>query len=140
MLSTWPYITLALLADGFAGHWGPLGGCAPALGRSRLGLAMIEESREVRIVFDVPEGIRTQFATNLVAQHTDHEFIVTFFEVLPPILVGTPEVQKQQVEAIKEVRGTCLARIVIPASRMPDFIQVLQENHRRYLSGREGNE
>jgi hypothetical protein len=101
---------------------------------------MIEESREVRIVFDVPEGIRTRFATNLVAQHTDHEFIVTFFEVLPPILVGTPEMQKQQVEAITEVRGTCLARIVIPASRMPDFIQVLQENHRRYLSGREGNE
>lgn len=104
---------------------------------------MADDSREVRISFQTPEGFRTLYATNLVVQHTLHEFIVTFFEVIPPLLIGTPEMKKQQLESVREINGTVLARIAVSASRMEEFVQVLSDNLKTFkatqVEGREAN-
>lgn len=89
---------------------------------------MAEDSREVTISFKIPEGFRTLYATNLVVQHTPHEFIITFFEVVPPLLLGTPDMKRQQLESIREIHGNCLARIAVSATRMEEFLQVLSDN------------
>lgn len=87
-----------------------------------------EDSREVSINFHIPDGFRTLYATNLVVQHTKHEFIITFFEVLPPLLLGTPEMKTKQLDSVREIQGSCLARIAVPATRMEEFVQVLSDN------------
>jgi len=95
-------------------------------------MAADAEAREVQLNLHVPEGFRTLFATNLIVQHTEHEFVITFFEVVPPALLGTAEMKKEQLESIKEVAGTCLARIAVPASRMESFVQVFVDNLSTY--------
>ncbi len=84
------------------------------------------------VEFYVPEGIVSRYATNLVVQHTEHEFIVSFYEVQPPLLLGTPEENKAALEHLGEVRATCVARIIIAAGRMAEFVKVLQDNVATY--------
>lgn len=91
-----------------------------------------EDGRWVEVRLEAPEGFRTLYATNLVVQHTKHEFMLTFFEVIPPPLMGSPEMKKQQLENIKEVRASCLARVAIASSRMEEFIQVLTDNFKTF--------
>ena len=82
--------------------------------------------------FHVPEDIVSRYATNLVVQHTQHEFIVSFYEAQPPLLLGTPEENRVALERLGEVRAECVARIVIAAGRMPEFVKVLQDNLATY--------
>lgn len=104
---------------------------------------MAEEKAEtirtgiVPIEWHVPENIVSQYATNLVVQHSEHEFRLYFFEIQPPLLLGTPEERQAKLEQIESVRAECVARIIVAAERMPEFVRVLQENLDRYLSKEE---
>lgn len=80
------------------------------------------------IEWHISEEVTTKYATNLVIQHTEHEFIISFFEIYPPVLLGPPEGQKLQAEMIDTVRAECVARIVVASDRMPEFVRVLQDN------------
>lgn len=86
------------------------------------------------IEWHYPEGLVSRYATNIVVQHTDQEFIISFFEVLPPVVLGSPEEQKAKTEQIKSVRGECVARIIISVDRMPEFVEALQNNLEKYRS------
>ena len=84
--------------------------------------------KQVPIDFHVPEGVPCQYATNLVVQRTEHEFIISFFQVTPPMLVGSAEEIKARLVEIGEVRAECVARVIVAAGRMQEFIHVLQQN------------
>lgn len=86
--------------------------------------------------FHVPEGVVSRYATNLVVQHSEHEFIVSFYEAQPPLLLGTAEDNKAVLERMGEVRGTCVARVVIAAGRMAEFVRVLQDDLATYEKNR----
>ena len=59
------------------------------------GVVLAEEHRAegkmVPIKWHYPDSIVTRYATNFVVQHTDREFIISFFEAWPPVIIGTPE-------------------------------------------------
>jgi Protein of unknown function (DUF3467) len=80
----------------------------------------------IPVEWHFPEQIASRYATNLVVQSTQHEFIISFFEVRHPILIGSPEEQRAQLEQIKSIRAECVARIIVAAEKMPEFLQVLQ--------------
>ncbi|MBU1751223.1 MAG: DUF3467 domain-containing protein [Chloroflexi bacterium] len=81
-----------------------------------------------------PEDLITRYVTNLIVQHGEQEFIVSFFEILPPAILGTPEQQEAQLERIDDIQATCVARIVIPAEKMSIFVKALQDNLDKFLS------
>lgn len=56
----------------------------------------------------------------MLAQAGEHEFYVSFFETPPPVII-TPE----DVNKLEGVRAECIARIVIAADRMAEFVKVL---------------
>jgi hypothetical protein len=93
-----------------------------------------QEPQQVAVPIDwhVPEDLACQYATNLVVQHTAHEFMISFFRLAPPLIVGTTEEQKAQLEQIGYVRADCVARLIIAPGRMPEFLQVLQANLEAY--------
>jgi hypothetical protein len=93
-----------------------------------------QKTRAVPIEWHTPAEIVSRYASNLVVQHTQHEFIISFFEVLPPILLGLPEERQTQLEQIESVQAQCVARIVVAANRMPEFVKVLQDNVEQYLN------
>jgi hypothetical protein len=90
------------------------------------------DEKSLPIRFDTSEAPR--YATNLVVQHTDHEFIISFFQVMPPLLVGPPEAKAEQVKQLTEIKGTCVGRVIVPATRMHEFVEVFKANFEKYQS------
>lgn len=82
----------------------------------------------VPIEWRVPDTIIPRYATNMIVQNSEHEFVISFFEVTPPVLLGSPEDQIKQAMAIGSIPANCVARIVVAASRMPEFVRALQTN------------
>lgn len=96
---------------------------------------MSENKHEIKVPIDwnYPENIISRYATNLIVQHSEHEFILSFFEVFPPVLLGSPDEQKKQAAEIKSIKSECVARVVVSADRMADFVRVLQDNLTQYI-------
>jgi len=76
----------------------------------------------------VPQDVQCQYATNLVVQRSDHEFLVSFFHVLPPLLAGPAEEVKAKLDEVSAVRAECVARVIVAAGRMREFVDVLQRS------------
>jgi len=100
---------------------------------------MSEEAEQVKLKLEwrIPEGLAGRYATNMVVQRTEHEFVLSFFEVYPPMVIGSPDEIKTQLEQLETVRAECIARIIVAASRMPEFVEVLQKNLQPPLPQRE---
>ncbi len=102
---------------------------------------MSEERQEepgVPLRWCIPPGLVSRFATNMVVQHTEQEFIISFFEARPPLLIGSEEEVRAQLAQIGGVEAECVARIIVTADRMPGFVAVLQETLRRYQARFQG--
>ena len=92
--------------------------------------------KQVVVEWHIPENVVTKYATNMVVQHSDQEFILSFFEILPPIILGTPQ-DLEKLETLSSVRAECIARVIVSAERMPRFVQVLQQNLEKAISKQE---
>jgi len=90
------------------------------------------ETLVVPIEYHVPDGVVSRYATNLVVRHGEHEFILSFFEVQPPIMLGTHEQVEEQWQTLDAIRAECVARVVVAAEKMPSFIEALQTNLAKY--------
>ena len=82
----------------------------------------------LNINWKVPESIQTLHATNVVIQQRGTEFHLHFFEVIPPIVVGTSQEQAQAYHQMEFVDGKCVARIVLSLENMQGFIQAINES------------
>lgn len=70
------------------------------------------------------------FANSLLVQHTDHEFIITFAQIHPPITLG---LQEEEIAKIESVSARAAVRIVLPPTRLQELIRILNENYQKYL-------
>ena len=86
------------------------------------------------IEWHFPRDIVSRYATNMVVQHTEHEFIISFFEAYPPVLLGDAEEKKAALKQIESVPAICVARVIVAPERLAEFIQVLQDNLDKYSS------
>jgi hypothetical protein len=75
----------------------------------------------------------TRLVTNLLVQCQEHETIISFFEVKPPILLGTPEENLAALKEAKSVRAECVARIGIATSRLQEFIDAIKQGRDNFL-------
>lgn len=91
-----------------------------------------EGSRRVPIAFQFPANPTTSYATNFIVQHTRHEFIVSFFEAQPPVLLGTSEERQLELERVGAVPAYCVARITLSPARMRQLIDLMKGNYERY--------
>ena len=94
----------------------------------------LDEGYRVPIRWHFPSGVQSRYATNLVVQHTEHEFVISFFEVYPPVILGDPEERKNALEQVEAVPAICVSRVIVAPGRLAEFIQVLQDNLDVYLS------
>jgi hypothetical protein len=76
------------------------------------------------------------YATNMIVQHTNHEFIISFFEIKPPLLIGEESEQRQQAAILGGIKAQCIAQITVHADRMPQFLQALNTNYEQFLENR----
>jgi hypothetical protein len=87
-----------------------------------------KDMKEIKLKRIIPSDLKSNFVESFVVQHTKDHFILSFFEVWPPVIIGTPEVQKKELEALNEVEAKCIARIVVTPERMKAFARIVQQN------------
>jgi hypothetical protein len=80
------------------------------------------------------EGLQTRYTNTMIVQHTPDEFVLQFFEVIPPILFGPPEEVERLRASLEYVEAKCVARLIISPERIPSIIQALQSNYERFLN------
>lgn len=95
------------------------------------------DSVRLPIEWHCGDEITSRYATEMTVQHTDQEFLLSFYETIPPVLSGSSDERKAQAEALGQVRANCLARIIVSAARMPGFIEAMNENLRSFQSLRD---
>ena len=94
---------------------------------------------QVPIEWHISEDLDSKYATNLVIQHSEHEFIIDFFETRHPLILGDPDQVREQWEKLESVRAECVARIIVSPNRMQEFINVMQADLNKYV-GKEQEE
>lgn len=95
---------------------------------------MEEGNDEVRVPLDFRghEDMPLAYATTVVVQHTQDEFVLSFFSVAPPILLGEPEHVRQKQDELNAIPARCVARIVMSPSRMAQLVEVVKGNLAMY--------
>jgi len=97
---------------------------------------MAEESMDaktLRINRIYPPDLQTHFVQSVVAQHQVDYFVLSFFEVWPPLILGETEDEKRrEVETLESVDAKCVARFVLTPDRMREIVDILTENLRKY--------
>lgn len=88
---------------------------------------------QVPIEWHISEDIDSKYATNLVIQHSEHEFIIDFFEMRRPLILGNPDQVREQWQKIESVRAECVAQIIVSPDRMQEFIDVMQAGLNKYV-------
>lgn len=96
---------------------------------------MVEEKPKVHVPIEwhISENIDSKYATNLVIQHSEHEFIINFFEMRRPLILGNPDQIREQWQKIESVRAECVAQIIVSPDRMQEFIDVMQAGLNKYV-------
>lgn len=98
--------------------------------KKRLG----KEGYQFPMEWQIPEDVESKYATHLNIQSTDQEFVINFFEAHPPIITGTEEQKKTQLEELSSVEATCVARIIVTPQRMRDFLDTMEESFEKFMS------
>jgi len=86
----------------------------------------------IPVKYVVPDEIVTQYVTDMVVQHSDQEFLISFWEIQRPVLLGSEEERKAQIQMIKFLENRCIARFAITPERMQKFLDAMKENLDRY--------
>ena len=95
----------------------------------------VEEAygKKIKIERTYPDDLKSYFVSNVVVQHQPDIFILSFFEVFPPAILGETEEEKfQALNAIDHVDGKCVARLVLTPSVMKEFLDTISENWKNY--------
>lgn len=95
---------------------------------------MAEKRGEIHIPVQVigADDVPILFANQFIIQHLDKEFILTFGQFGPPLLLGTEDQKAEAAKHISYVPIKVVARIGMTPERLVELIKVLQENLRRY--------
>jgi len=86
-----------------------------------------------KIEWHVSENLAKRYATNFVIRHTENEFNLSFFDVDPPIILGTEEEARKKLNAVKSVRANCVSSIIVTPDKIPGLIEALQANYGKYV-------
>ncbi len=90
--------------------------------------------RKLRIDRIYPDNLQSHFVTNVVIQHQPDFFVLSFFEVWPPAILGETEEEKQKaLDSLESVAARCVARLIFPPDKMGEFVAAINENFANFL-------
>lgn len=95
-----------------------------------------ETSITLPIEWRVPEDAPTPYATHLFTQAGEYDILLSFFQVKPPLLTGTPEENKTKLEQLGGIKAACVNQVLVPADLVPKIIQALQTTWDAYMAAK----
>ncbi len=87
-----------------------------------------EKEITAKLNFVFPKELKSYFSDNFAVQHQKDHFILSFYEVMHPVILGTEEERISQIKNMKEIDATCISRILVTPEKLKDIIKVLNEN------------
>ena len=66
------------------------------------------------------------FANHMMVQVDEFECHLSFYEIQPPVIQGTPEEKKEQLDRLTSIQARCVARVVVSRERVPGLVLTLQ--------------
>ncbi len=81
------------------------------------------------VVRFLPPDLTAHYADNMLVVHSENEFIISFLQTEYP-LAGS----REELNQVESLRTKCVARVIIHANRMADYIEALQANHTKYIN------
>ena len=92
-------------------------------------MAQLEPDAQISIVWLGVEELPV-FASNQAAiQHVgENEFVVTFGELTPPLLLGTVEQRREQLEQLSYVPVRPIVRLGLNRTHMQQLVDALADN------------
>jgi hypothetical protein len=70
-------------------------------------------------------------------QHSDDgQFIFSFYEVLPPVLLGDSDEIREQLNKLQSITANCVARLVISSVEVPKIIGALAQNYEKFINSK----
>lgn len=78
-------------------------------------------NRDIPIRWHVPDNLISKYATNIIVQVSENEFVISFFELPPPLILNPAE----DLPKLDSVTAQCVARIIVANNKMPEFLDVL---------------
>lgn len=101
---------------------------------------MDTDSARIPLEFEVPDSLVSRYATNFIAQHTPNEFVLSFYEVCPPLLLGDVDENRHRLEELGHITASCVARLIVSPSGMRDLVEVLTTSLQRFEQNSRGAE
>jgi hypothetical protein len=80
----------------------------------------------IPLEWHVPDDLIARYATNMTVQRLDNEYLISFFEVKPPIFIGEPDVIMEKLKDMKSIKAKCVAQVFVSAEKLPGFINALE--------------
>ena len=68
----------------------------------------------------------------VLIQHTEHEFLITFYELLPPPISPDPARQAREIAKLKTIPARAVAKLVMSPGRARELVAALLENIETY--------
>jgi len=88
----------------------------------------IPQVQQLPIEWNIPDDLVARYATNMAVQRLENEFLISFFEIKPPIILGEPANIEEKLKELKSIRANCVAQIIVSVDKMPDFVRALESN------------
>lgn len=95
-----------------------------------------QQSDEVTLSVDwhFPEGLLSRYANNVLVQSGQYDFVVSFFEMQLPVLIGSPEDNKMKLKEMGKVPAECVSKIIMPPELVQGLIDALQTELDKFSS------
>lgn len=97
-----------------------------------------EEGIALPFFFIGTEDVPIQLSNLQAIQHVQQEFIITFGQFSPPVVLGTPEEQFEQLKSKQYLPVKTVARVAMSPQRLADLIKALQTNYENWKAAQGG--
>ena len=88
------------------------------------------EGKTLPIKWPGVEEVPILFANQILVQHVENAFVISFGQLTPPAFLQPPT--PEEVDAIDAVNVKSVARFGVTPDMLLSFIKVLQTNYRNY--------
>jgi hypothetical protein len=84
--------------------------------------------------FIMPPGVLNHFSNFTFVQNDveNNTFVLSFFEIQKPPLMGSPEEIKKVLEGLENIPAVCVARIVVTPKHFEKLVAAMQSNLEQY--------
>jgi len=94
-------------------------------------------AKAVPISRKYPEELRTYFVESVVVQGEEDHFVLSFFELFPPPILGdTEDERRQQIDQLTSVDAKCVSRLVMTPAKTKEFIDAITSNYQSWGKNR----